>query len=56
MHLKEHFVGFNLMYWTPIYGKCVLEGRFLEKCGQIWKKGRFSGGLQPDLGKHKVKQ
>ena len=25
-------------------------GSFLEKCGKIWKNGRFSGRLRPDWG------
>ena len=43
-------MGFNLIYWTYIYGKYFLNGSFLEKCGKIWKNGRFSGRLRPDWG------
>ena len=31
-------------------GLYFLEGSFLEKCGKIWKNGRFSGRLRPDWG------
>ena len=43
-------MGFNLIYWTPICGKNLklLECSILEKCGKIWKNGRFSG--RPDGG------
>ena len=27
-----------------------LNGSILEKCGKIWKNGRFSGLLRPDWG------
>ena len=27
-----------------------LQGSFLEKCGQFWKNGRFSGRIWPDWG------
>ena len=43
-------MGFNLIYWTPMCGKYFLEGSILEKCGKIWKNGRFSGRLWPDWG------
>ena len=43
-------MGFNLIYWTPICGKTFLDCSILEKCGKIWKNGRFSGRLQPDWG------
>ena len=43
-------MGFNLIYWTYICGKYFLNGPFLEKCGKIWKNGRFSGRLRPDWG------
>ena len=43
-------MGFNLIYWTPICGKYFLVCFILEKCGKIWKTGRFSGLLWPDWG------
>ena len=43
-------MGFNLIYWTYICGLYFLNGSFLEKCGKIWKNGRFSGRLRPDWG------
>ena len=45
LHLKMHFVSFNLIYWTPIYGRHLLEGSDLEKYGKMWKNGCFSGGI-----------
>ena len=50
LYLKGNFIGFNLMYWTPICGKYFLEGSILEKYGKMWKNGRFSGRLRPDWG------
>ena len=43
-------MGFNLIYWIPICGKNLLDCSILEKCGKIWKNGRFSGRLRPDWG------
>ena len=43
-----NFIGFNLIYWSPICGKYFLDCSFLEKCGKIWINGRFSGWLGPD--------
>ena len=43
-------MGFNLIYWNPICGQYFLVGTFLEKCGKMWKNGRFSGRLRPDWG------
>ena len=43
-------MGFNLIYWTPICDKTFLDCSILEKCGKIWKNGRFSGRLRPDWG------
>ena len=43
-------MGFNLIYWTPICGEYFLHCSILEKCGKIWKNGRFSGRLRPDWG------
>ena len=51
-------MGFNLIYWTPICGKNLLECTILEKCG---KTAVFPGGysrigdiphgrLRPDWG------
>ena len=48
--MKGYFISFNLIYWTPICGKYVFKGSILEKCGKIWKNGRFSGRLWPDWG------
>ena len=45
-----NFIGFNSIYWTPICGKYFLDCSILEKCGKIWKNGRFSGRLRPDWG------
>ena len=30
--------------------KYFLKGSILEKCEKLWKNGRFSGRLWPDLG------
>ena len=46
----EFFIGFNLIYWTPMSASYFLKGSILEKCGNIWKNGRFSGQLLPDFG------
>ena len=43
-------MGFNLIYWTPICCKNLLNCSILEECGKIWENGRFSGRLQPDWG------
>ena len=48
LHLTWNFMGFNLIYWTPICGKNILDCSILEKCGKIWKNNRFSGRLRPD--------
>ena len=45
LHVKGHFIGFILIYWTPEY---FLKGSILEKCGKILKKSCFSRGLRPD--------
>ena len=50
LHLTWNLIGFNLIYWTPICGKNFLDCSILEKCGEIWKNGRFSGRLRPDWG------
>ena len=47
---ERAFMSFNLIYWTPICGKCFLEGSILEKCGKIWENGCFFRWLRPDLG------
>ena len=39
-----------MIYWTPICGKYLLDCSILEKCGKIWKNGRFSGRLRSDWG------
>ena len=52
LYLVWNFIGFNLIYWNPICGKYFLDCSFLEKCGKIWKNGRFSGRLRPDWGKN----
>ena len=31
-------------------GKNCFDGSILEKCGKIWKNGRFSGRIRPDWG------
>ena len=36
--------------WIPVCGRYFLKGSILEKCGKIWKTGRFSGRLWPDWG------
>ena len=57
--------AFNLINWTPIFGLYFLERPLLEKCGKIWKNGRFSGGygwieevphgwLRPDWGLYDI--
>ena len=50
LHWRGHFIAFNLIYWTPICGLYILGGSILEKCGKIWKNGRFSGRIWPDWG------
>ena len=50
LHLMWNFIGFNLIYWSPICSQYFLDCSFLEKCGKIWKNGRFSGRLRPDWG------
>ena len=45
-----HFVSFNLIYWTPICGRHLLEDSDLEKYGKMWKNSRFSGRIWPDWG------
>ena len=44
------FMGFKMIYWTPISGSYFLKGSILEKCGHFWKNGRFSGRIWPDWG------
>ena len=39
-----------MIYWTPISGSYFLKGCILEKCGNFWKNGRFSGRIWPDWG------
>ena len=45
-------MGFNLIYWTPICGKNLLDCSILEKCGK--KAARIGdiphGRLRPDWG------
>ena len=41
---------FKMIYWTPISGSYFLQGSILEKCGNLWKNGRFSGRIWPDWG------
>ena len=43
-------MSFNLTYWTPTNCSYFLYGFILEKCGNIWKNGRFPGRIWPDLG------
>ena len=43
-------MGFNLIYWTTVGGSYFLLGSNLEKCGNFWKNGRFSGRIWPDWG------
>ena len=43
-------MGFNLIYWTSMGGSYFLLGSSLEKYGQFWKNGRFSGRIWPDWG------
>ena len=43
-------MAFDLIYWTPICDNYFLKGSILEKCGQLWENGRFSGRLRPDWG------
>ena len=31
-------------------GKYILVGSYLEKCGQFWENGRFSGRIWPNWG------
>ena len=41
-------MGFNTIYWTPMGGFYFLMGSNLEKYGNFWKNGRFSGRIRPD--------
>ena len=41
---------FNLIYWSPIGGCYFWLGSNLEKYGNFWKNGRFSGRIRPDWG------
>ena len=43
-------MSFNSIYWTPMSGSYFLYGSILEKCGNLWKNGRFSGRIWPDWG------
>ena len=43
---------FNLIYWTLICGKYFLDCLILEKCGKIWKNGRFFWAATDGLGKY----
>ena len=43
-------MGLKMIYWTPISGSYFLKGSILEKCGNFWKNGRFSGRIWPDWG------
>ena len=45
-----NFIGFDSIYWTPICGNYFLDCSILEKCGNFWKNGRFSGRIWPDWG------
>ena len=44
------FAGFNLIYWKHICGLYFLNSSPLEKCGNFWENGRFSGRIWPDWG------
>ena len=44
------FIGFILIYWTPVCGFYSLGGSILEKCGFFFKNSRFSGRIRPDWG------
>ena len=50
LHEIELFVSFKMIYWTPMSGSYSLYGSILEKCGNFWKNGRFSGRIWPDWG------
>ena len=39
-----------MIYCTPMSGSYFLYGSILEKCGNFWKNGRFSGRIWPDWG------
>ena len=39
-----------MIYWNPISGLYFFWGFILEKCGNLWKNGRFSGRIRPDWG------
>ena len=43
-------MGFKMIYWTPISGSYFLKGSILEKCGNLWKNGHFSGRIWPNWG------
>ena len=50
LHRIAIFMGFKVIYWTPISGSYFLKGCILEKCGNFRKNGRFSGRIWPDWG------
>ena len=52
LHLKEHFVGFNLIYWTSMSGSYFLYGSILEKMWKLWEKRLFFWADMAGLGKY----
>ena len=44
LHLKGHFTGFNLIYWTAMCGKYFLRGSILENVEKCGKTAVFLGG------------
>ena len=43
-------MGFSFIYWKHICGLYFLDSSPLEKCGNFWKNGRFSGRILQDWG------
>ena len=48
---ERAFVGFNLIYWTPITGSYFLYGSILEKCRSLEKRPFFQADMS-GLGKY----
>ena len=45
LHQIAIFMGFKMIYWTPISGSYFLKGCILEKCQEIFgKTAVFPGG------------
>ena len=47
-------MGFNLIYWTPICNKNLLDCSILEKCGKIMEKWPFFRAATAGLGTYRT--